>query len=83
MAQRSLHASPDGIQPAEKGNSEGTIALLKYLLAQHPNSRIALIWDGATYHRSQAVKDYTREIVGVYMGAIGYFIHHYNASLLL
>lgn len=50
------------IQPTEKGNSEGTIAFLKYLLAQCPNSRIALIWDGATYHRSQAVKDYLESV---------------------
>jgi transposase len=46
------------IQAAEAGNSEGTIAFLKYLLSQCPHSRIALIWDGATYHRSQAVKEY-------------------------
>lgn len=50
------------IQLTEKGNSEGTIAFLKYLLAQCPNSRIALIWDGATYHRSQAVKDYLASV---------------------
>ncbi|MBD1891620.1 transposase, partial [Coleofasciculus sp. FACHB-SPT9] len=40
------------IQASEAGNSEGTIAFLKYLERQCPNSRIALIWDGATYHRS-------------------------------
>ncbi|MBD2542357.1 transposase [Planktothricoides sp. FACHB-1370] len=27
------------------------------MLDQYPQSRIAIIWDGATYHRSQAVKD--------------------------
>ena len=37
------------IQAAETGNSKNTIAFLNYLLAQYPNSRIALIWDGATY----------------------------------
>jgi transposase len=50
------------IQPTETGNSEGTIAFLQYLLAQCPHSRIALIWDGATYHRSQAVKDYLESV---------------------
>ncbi|HEY9780522.1 MAG TPA: transposase [Leptolyngbyaceae cyanobacterium] len=50
------------LQPAQKGNSETTIAFLKYLLAQCPNSRITLIWDGATYHRSQAVKDYLESV---------------------
>lgn len=50
------------IQAAEAGNSEGTIAFLKYLLNQHPNSRMALIWDGATYHRSQEVKEYLESV---------------------
>ena len=36
------------IQAAQAGNSEGTIAFLKYLLDQCPKTRIALIWDGAT-----------------------------------
>lgn len=50
------------IQASEAGNSEGTIAFLKYLLSQYPNSRIALIWDGATYHRSQEVKEYLESV---------------------
>jgi len=50
------------IQAAEKGNSEGTIVFLKYLLTQYPNSRIALIWDGATYHRSQALREYLASV---------------------
>ncbi|MBW4490982.1 MAG: transposase [Trichocoleus desertorum ATA4-8-CV12] len=40
------------------GNSEGTIAFLQYLLSQYPHSRIALVWDGASYHRSQEVREY-------------------------
>ena len=31
---------------------------MQYLLAQCPQSRIALIWDGASYHRSQEVRAY-------------------------
>jgi transposase len=46
------------IQATEAGNSEGTVAFLKYLLGEFPQSRIALIWDGATYHRSQEVRAY-------------------------
>jgi transposase len=46
------------VQPAQAGNSEGTIAFLQYLLTHCPGSRIALIWDGATYHRSQEVREY-------------------------
>lgn len=50
------------VQAAEAGNSETTIAFLKYLLSQCPNSRIALSWDGATYHRSQAVREYLESV---------------------
>ena len=46
------------IQATEAGNSEGTVAFLKYLLGEFPQSRIALLWDGATYHRSQEVRAY-------------------------
>jgi transposase len=46
------------VKAFDNGNSESTIAFLQALLAEHPQSRLALIWDGASYHRSQAVKDY-------------------------
>ncbi len=46
------------IQDYEAGNSESTIAFVQYLLSQCPGSRIALIWDGASYHRSQEVRAY-------------------------
>jgi len=42
----------------EKGNSESTIAFLQALMVEYPQARLALIWDGASYHRSGAVKDY-------------------------
>jgi transposase len=50
------------IQASEAGTGEGTIAFLNYLLSQCPNSRIALIWDGASYHRSQQVKEYLESV---------------------
>ncbi len=50
------------IQAVEAGNSEGTIACLKYLLKQCPYRRIALIWDGASYHRSQEVREYLESV---------------------
>ena len=46
------------IQPYQKGESQFTVAFLEYLQAQYPESRIALIWDGASYHRSGEVKSY-------------------------
>ena len=46
------------IQPYKTGNSESTIAFLTDLLQRCPERRIVLIWDGASYHRSQEVEDY-------------------------
>ena len=43
-------------------NSEHTISFLDYLQAQRPNQRIAIIWDGASYHRSGEVKDYLQAL---------------------
>jgi transposase len=50
------------VQAYESGNSESTIAFLKYLLSQCPNRRIAVLWDGASYHRSQEVIAYLASI---------------------
>ena len=50
------------LQSAKAGNSEETLALFENLLAQYPNRRIALIWDGASYHRAQAVEDYLAQV---------------------
>lgn len=41
---------------------EHTISFLDYLQAQRPSQRIAIIWDGASYHRSQEVKDYLQSL---------------------
>lgn len=57
-----LHTQQCLVQAVEAGNSEGTIAFLQYLMAQCPNRRIALIWDGASYHRSQAVKEFLSSV---------------------
>lgn len=50
------------IQAYEAGNSQSTITFLTYLLEQYPDSRIALIWDGASYHRSFEVKAYLESV---------------------
>lgn len=50
------------IQAAEAGNSEHTIAFLKEVRRQYPDRRIALIWDGAAYHRSKAVRAYLASV---------------------
>ena len=46
------------VQAVQAGNSEGTIAFLRYLMAQSPDRRIVVIWDGASYHRSEEVKEF-------------------------
>jgi hypothetical protein len=38
------------------GNSSSTLEFIKYLQTQHPEQRIALIWDGASYHKSDEIK---------------------------
>jgi len=46
------------VQPYEKGDSANTISFLKYLIKQRQNSRLTIIWDGATYHKSQELREY-------------------------
>ncbi len=45
-----------------KGNSEFTIEFLKYLKAQYPQRRLALFWDGTSYHRSDELKAYLQSV---------------------
>lgn len=44
------------VQATEAGNSQCTIAFLQYLLKRYPEAQLALIWDGASHHRSKQVK---------------------------
>ena len=44
------------------GNSENTIQFIKYLRSQSPGKKIALIWDGAAYHKSEEVKAFLTTI---------------------
>jgi hypothetical protein len=48
------------VQPYEKGDSANTISFFKYLIKQRHNSRLTIIWDGATYHNSQEVREYLK-----------------------
>lgn len=50
------------IKEYPKGVSTHTVAFLKHLLQQRPGKRIAVLWDGASYHRSAEVKDFLAEI---------------------
>lgn len=46
------------VKPYNKGDSTNPIAFREYLLSQSPKSRLAIIWDGASYHRSAEFKAY-------------------------
>ncbi len=46
----------------DAGNSKNTIDYLRYLLAQSPNQRLLIFWDGASYHRSQEIQSFLAEI---------------------
>lgn len=50
------------IQTYDTGNSQNTIAFLTYLLNEYPDCRIAILWDGASYHRSNELKDYLAKV---------------------
>jgi transposase len=45
-----------------KGNSDHTIEFLQYLQAQSPGQRLVVIWDGASYHRSQQMQQYLEQV---------------------
>lgn len=45
-----------------KGNSEHTVTFLNYLQQQSPNQQLVLIWDGASYHRSEELRTYLNQV---------------------
>lgn len=45
-----------------RGNSESTIDFLKYLQKQYPQQRLAIFWDGASYHRCAELKMYLQAV---------------------
>jgi transposase len=52
------------LQPAQKADSAATVAFLKQLQAHYCQKQVWVIWDNASYHCSQLVKDYLREVNG-------------------
>ncbi|MHC5833702.1 MAG: transposase, partial [Nostoc sp.] len=46
----------------DTGNSQNTIDYLRYLLDDSPNQQLLIFWDGATYHRSQEIKNFLDEV---------------------
>ncbi len=50
------------VRPAKAGNSEETIEFIKYLASHKEGRRIALLWDGASHHRSKQLKAYLESV---------------------
>lgn len=44
------------------GNSENTRDFIEYLLLKSKAKRIAIIWDGASYHRSEEIRQYLESL---------------------
>ena len=44
--------------PSKTANGESIIKFVKILKAKHPQAKILLIWDGASYHRGQEMKTF-------------------------
>jgi len=45
-----------------KGNCEHTIDFLQYLQDQSPRQRLGVVWDGASYHRSEQMQQYLEQV---------------------
>jgi putative transposase len=50
------------IREYKEGNSSSTIEFIKYLRSQYPGKRIALIWAGASYHKSAETKAFLASV---------------------
>jgi len=46
------------VQEYESGDTKNTIEFIKYLQQKRPGKRLAIFWDGATYHNSQEFREY-------------------------
>lgn len=45
------------ILPYDRANGENTVGVLQYLRDEFPDRKIKLVWDGASYHRSNLVRN--------------------------
>lgn len=50
------------IKKAKTANGTETVNFVEYLQSQRPNSRLILIWDGASYHRGQEFQHYLAKV---------------------
>ena len=50
------------VKEYETANTENTIKFLKYLQKKRPGKKLAIFWDGATYHDSKEFREYLNDI---------------------
>jgi transposase len=50
------------VQAHAKGNTTSTIEYLKFLQTQWPEQRLLILWDGASYHRSQELQVFLAQV---------------------
>ena len=46
------------VQEYSAGNGENTVAFIEHLQKQRSGQSLVLIWDGASYHKSEAMKEF-------------------------
>ena len=56
------HSKQFYVQAYEAGNSDNTIAFVKYLRSLDEQARVLIIWDGASYHRSHQLREFLAEV---------------------
>lgn len=53
------------VQEYSAGNEDNTVAFLQYLQSLYPETtRLVIVWDGASYHRSKVVQEFLRQTNG-------------------
>jgi transposase len=50
------------ILPYSAGNGENTVDYVKKIMQIYENKKIMIIWDGASYHRFSAFRDYLSQV---------------------
>lgn len=50
------------VQEYKAGNGENTVAFIRHLQKQRPGRRLVLIWDGASYHKSEEMKAFLADV---------------------
>ena len=58
--------------PFPRANGDHTIEVLRRLRAEWPDRKLILLWDGAPYHRAQAVREAARALGITLMPLPGY-----------